>query len=128
MASSGSMMASRRSGGGIIRKRTSTTKTPSVEELSERRSSLRKSLESGLGEDDGEEGPVKARFMPFFRKFWPHLDRQASFSKNSGTDDHEKEETTDSLHSLNTTFYGKPVEEVDPFIFEDVSSTFQFLL
>lgn len=104
------------------------TKTPSNEELSERRSSIRKSLESGLDDEEDEEvieGPVKARFMPFFRKFWPHLDREGSIRRPSisGADEQILDEaTTGSLHSINPSWYGRPVEEVDPFIFEDVSA------
>jgi len=108
-------------------KRTSmATKTPSDEELAARRSSLRKSLESGLCDDDESEGPVKARFMPFFRKFWPHLERRPSHHSDTAEEVHHEihDDATESMHSstIRNHFYGKPVEEVDPFIFDDVST------
>ncbi|XP_035702487.1 sodium channel protein 60E isoform X2 [Folsomia candida] len=101
-------------------------RTSSVEELSERRSSIRKSLESGLGLDEEEtvEGPVKAKFMPFFRKFWPHLEQQEHesakrYADGSVGDELVVDEPTDSLKSINPSWYGSILEEVDPFIPSD---------
>lgn len=104
-------------------------RTSSNEELSERRSSIRKSLESGLDleeedEEDEEagEGPVKSKFMPFFKKFWPHLESQDNrYMDSSVGDELAVDEPTDSIKSINPAWYGRPVDEVDPFIFEDVS-------
>lgn len=110
-------------------------RTSSVEELSERRSSIRKSLESGLGLDEEEtvEGPVKAKFMPFFRKFWPHLEQQEHesakrYADGSVGDELVVDEPTDSLKSINPSWYGSILEEVDPFIPSDVSLIIYCLL
>jgi hypothetical protein len=125
MASAGAIMGmtkGRQSGQKGIRQRTSSN-----EELSERRSSIRRSLESGLDDEEDElEGPVKTKFMPFFRKFWPHLDNKEEgvskrYTDSSLGDELVGDEPTDSLKSINPSWFGKPVEEVDPFIFEDVS-------
>lgn len=88
----------------------------------------RTSLESGLHdeldelEDDGE---IKKRMMPFFKKFWPHLDkdkRRSTVDLGSERDEHIIEDPGGSLPSINPNWFGRPVEEVDPFIFDDVST------
>jgi hypothetical protein len=120
MAAAGAMQ-------GIRQRHRLQHRTSSNEELSERRASMRKSLESGLDLEDDEEtveGPVKSKFMPFFRKFWPNIEREGSirrYTTESAADEIILDDPTDSLKSINPSWYGKPVEEVDPFIFEDVS-------
>ncbi|CAG7723574.1 unnamed protein product [Allacma fusca] len=47
---------------------------------------------------------IKSRCMPFFRKFWTNLGEG------------------DNRQTLHPNLYGRPVEEVDPFVFEDESA------
>lgn len=61
--------------------------------------------------DDPDPGPVKKRFIPFFRKYWPHLQKSKS-----------PEGKPQEPVNFSPSMYGKPIEEVDPFVFDDVSS------
>jgi len=65
-----------------------------------------------MDNSEDDPGPIKKKFMPFFRKFWPHLDPEAH------TD------LTQKRRLFSQRLYGKAVEEVDPFVFEDVSVQF----
>lgn len=92
----------------------------------------RTSLECGLHDEMDEledDGEIKKRMMPFFKKFWPHLDkdkRRSTVDLGSEKDEHIIEDTGGSLPSINPVYFGRPVEEVDPFIFDDVSPLFHF--
>lgn len=97
------------------------------EPSSEADNNFRTSLESGLQDELDEledEGEIKKRMMPFFKKFWPHLEkdkRRSTVDLGSEKDEHIIEDPGGSLPSINPSWFGKPVEEVDPFIFDDVS-------
>lgn len=68
-----------------------------------------------LDSNDEDPGPIKKKFMPFFRKFWPHLDLE------------DKHAIGQKRRIFSQRLYGKAVEEVDPFVFEDVSSKNYFV-
>ncbi len=59
-----------------------------------------------------DPGPIKKKFLPFFRKFWPHLGSESSASSKND----------DKAYDQTSTIFGKALEEVDPFVFEDVST------
>jgi len=90
-------------------------------------------LDSGLHDEVDEyddDGEIKKRMMPFFKKFWPHLDkekRRSTVDLGSERDEHIIEDPGGSLPSINPNWFGRPVEEVDPFIFDDVSFKCIFL-
>lgn len=94
----------------------------------------RTSLDSGLQDEMDEyddDGEIKKRMMPFFKKFWPHLDkekRRSTVDLGSERDEHIIEDPGGSLPSINPNWFGRPVEEVDPFIFDDVSFKYIFSL
>ena len=75
----------------------------------QRKQSVKQNASDAYGERD--PGPVKKRFLPFFRKFWPHLKK----------DDAPPENVKEKIN-FSPRMYGKPVEEVDPFVFDDVSA------
>jgi len=70
-----------------------------------------------------ENEPIKKRFVPFFRKFWPDLDKKESTLHSPASTEIDDDDAGDkgSEHSINPRWYGKPIDEIDPFIFDDVS-------
>jgi len=73
--------------------------------------------------DEKDPGPIQKLFKPFFLKFWPPPDPPPG--EPGGEPRRRSSQTNPKKRPLQKeTIYGKVLEEVDPFVFEDVSFHF----